>query len=79
MVVERAQLKCRELPATNVASVVHHGLFDAAFGEAYHTILRWIEVNGYRIVGPFREIYLNYAEDDAQESTTEIQFPVEKA
>ena len=30
-VVESDQIKCRELPA-NVASVVHHGLFDAAFG-----------------------------------------------
>lgn len=78
MVVESDQIKYRQLPATDVASVVHHGLFDEAFGDAYHTILHWIEVNGYRIVGPFREIYLHYADDEAQESTTEIQFPVEK-
>lgn len=77
-VIESDRIKCRLLPAVSVASVVHHGLFDAAFGEAYHTLLHWIDMNGYQIVGPFREIYLHYAEDDAQESTTEIQFPVEK-
>lgn len=78
-VAEHGQIQCRTLPEAEVAAVVHHGLFDAEFGAAYQTVLRWIDENGYHIIGPFREIYLHYAEDDAEESTTEIQFPVEKA
>ena len=57
--------------------------------------MTWIEANGYRIVGPNREVYLrcpdndyddpaaygydDYVADDPAEYVTEVQFPVEKA
>ncbi len=69
-----------ELPATTMAAAVHHGSYNT-IGEAHEAILRWSEANGYRIVGPDREIYL-YNEMpirlDDPTYVTEIQYPVEK-
>jgi DNA-binding transcriptional MerR regulator len=44
---------------------------------AYHAIAQWIEENGYRIVGPARELFYGSAEKG--DLTAEVQFPVEKA
>jgi DNA-binding transcriptional MerR regulator len=65
-----------ELPQTYVASVVHEGDF-SEFTQGHKALLKWMEANGYRPNGPFREIYirLDHATND---STTEIQYPVEK-
>jgi effector-binding domain-containing protein len=63
-----------------MASVVHHGPF-TTIGEAYTAIIKWIEANGYRCVGPVREVYLQPAANGSQsdpDTVTEIQFPVEK-
>ncbi len=69
-----------ELPATTVASVVHHGPF-ASIHNAYSDLLAWIEANSYQIAGPSRELYLHtqgpFSEQNA-ENVTEIQFPVSK-
>jgi effector-binding domain-containing protein len=62
-----------------MATVVHNGPF-ITIGEAYQAIIQWIEANGYRIIGPSREIYLHPAENGSQTdpaTVTEIQFPVE--
>jgi effector-binding domain-containing protein len=72
------RVKVYELPPTQVASVVHHGDF-AEFTQGHAALLEWIEANGYRIAGPFREIYIQHDHADLKDSTTEIQFPVEKA
>lgn len=66
-----------ELPRTQVAAVVHHGDF-ADFQQGHAALLSWIEANDYRISGPYREIYIQHNDDDLSDSTTEIQFPVEK-
>lgn len=66
-----------ELPATQVAAVVHHGDF-SDFTQGHSALLKWIEENGYQIVGPFREIYINHNPENLADSTTEIQFPVAK-
>ena len=85
----------RGLPgAKQMACVVHHGSYDT-LGQAYNALFAWIEANGYRIVGPNREVYLrcpdnDYADPDAvgyagytadapAEYVTEVQFPVAKA
>ncbi len=64
-----------------MASVVHHGPF-TTIGEAYTAIIKWIEVNGYRCVGPVREMYLQTPTQLGSQTdpatVTEIQFPVEK-
>jgi len=44
-----------------VASVVHHHQGECAdFTRGHATLLRWIDANGYRIVGPYREVYINW-------------------
>jgi len=76
------RVKVHELPGVEtMACVVHHGPF-TAIGEAYTAIMKWIEANGYRCVGPVRELYLQCAVEGSQtdpNTVTEIQFPVEKA
>ena len=64
-----------ELPSTQVAAVVHQGDF-ADFTQGHAALLEWIDANGYQITGPYREIYI--ASSNQAQSTTEIQFPVEK-
>lgn len=44
---------------------------------AYHSLGQWIESNGYRIVGPPRELF--YGSVQNGDLTAEVQFPVEKA
>ena len=65
-----------------LACVVHTGPF-ATIGEAYDAVARWIDQNGYQIVGPGRELNLRLPErlGDQNDPNTvnEIQFPVEKA
>jgi len=64
------------LPATTVASVIHHGAF-SGFGAAYAAIESWIQANGYQHSGPAREVYLSMPGDVASPANiTEIQLPV---
>ena len=72
---------CYQLPAASVASVVHHGAFNRV-GEAYGSLLRWIEANSFRPVGPPREIFLHVSvpiSRDDESNVTEIQVPVARA
>ena len=71
-------VKVYELPPTLMAAVVHHGDFDD-FTQGHAALLEWIDANGYQIVGPYREIYIKHEKSDLSDTTTEIQFPVEKA
>jgi DNA-binding transcriptional MerR regulator len=77
---ESEQVKVIELPAVEtMASVIHHGSF-TTMHQAYHSILGWIEANGYRVSGPNRELNLEFEPGgDEAKFVTEIQFPVEKA
>jgi len=77
---ESEQVKIVELPAVEtMASVIHHGSFKTMH-QAYHAILTWIEANGYRVIGPNRELNLEFElGGDESKFVTEIQFPVEKA
>jgi effector-binding domain-containing protein len=71
----------RELPAVEqMACTVHKGSYDS-MAEAYTGILTWIEVNGYRICGPNREVYIKGPGLLTRPSgyVTELQIPVEKA
>lgn len=44
------------------ACVIHTGNY-ATIYQAYNALLRWIEANGYHMVGPIREVYLSYSAD----------------
>ncbi len=79
-VPESVRVKVYMLPAATMASVIHKGAYNR-FHQAYEAIMRWIEANGYSIVGPNREIYLYCLEpvrQDDETYVTEIQFPVAK-
>ena len=71
------KVKVYELPATHVAAAVHHGNFEN-FTQVHTALLQWTEANGYKVVGPYREIYIHGPEGHENESATEIQYPVEK-
>ncbi len=78
---EKGRMKVYELPAATIASVVHNGAYNT-FDRAYNAVMKWIEANGYHIVGPTRELYLYCKQPVRQDDdsyVTEIQFPVEKA
>jgi len=71
-----------ELPAIPAAAcTIHQGPYED-FSNAYTAIAEWITANGYRMVGPYREIYLRGPGPgplDPNSYVTEIQIPVEKA
>lgn len=76
------RVQVRELPAVeSMACVVHHGSLDT-LNQAYNALLSWIQANGYRIVGPNREVYLYTGSGEVRQDdpsyVTEVQFPVEK-
>jgi DNA-binding transcriptional MerR regulator/predicted transcriptional regulator YdeE len=79
-VPDRGRMQVHELPAALVAATVHHGSYNT-IGEAHEAVITWIDANGYRIVGPDREIYLHNTMPirlDDPSYVTEIQYPVER-
>lgn len=80
-VPESGRMRVHELPAATMAATIHHGSY-MTIGEAHEAVLKWIEANNYRIVGPDREVYLYNATPirlDDPSYVSEIQYPVEKA
>jgi len=71
------RIRVYDLPSTQVAAVVHQGDFED-FTQGHAALLEWIDANGYQIVGPYREIYIKHDKSELSDTTTEIQFPVEK-
>jgi len=63
-----------------MASLTRVGPYDD-FRPAYQELMDWVYANGYRMIGPNREIYLRGPEANIspEEYVTEIQFPVTKA
>ena len=77
---ETARVRVYELPPVEqMACTVHHGPFNQ-LNQGYGALMQWAETNGYRFVGPSREVYLQVGSsgDDAT-NVAEIQIPVEKA
>ncbi|CAG0930550.1 Multidrug-efflux transporter 1 regulator [Thermoflexales bacterium] len=68
-----------KLPAVeSMACTVHHGPFNQ-LSQGYQALGQWAEANGYRFVGPSREVYLQVSETgDESTNVAEIQMPVEK-
>jgi DNA-binding transcriptional MerR regulator/predicted transcriptional regulator YdeE len=80
-VPERGRMRVHELPAATMAAAVHHGSYNT-IGDAHEAVITWIAANGYRIVGPDRELNLYHTmpiHPDEPSYITEIQYPVEKA
>src|SRR5918996_5767471 len=74
------RVKVYNLPGfEKMACVVHTGPF-ATIGQAYDAIAKWVDQNGYQIVGPGRELNLRLPETPGDQNdpntVNEIQFPV---
>lgn len=75
-----------QLPASLVAHTVHKGKY-SLLNEAYAALVKWIEENGYEIVGAPYEIYtkcgMTWTEDGFKQIpidqyVTDIYFPIQK-
>lgn len=64
------------IPAMTVAAVIHTGPDDMAPG--WVALNAWIQRNGYRVAGPFREIFLHDVSEDTGKAAFELQFPIKK-
>ncbi|MBP1046666.1 MerR family transcriptional regulator [Enterococcus sp. BWM-S5] len=70
----------KEFPKVDTAiCVLHQGAYEG-FPKAYAAAIRFIETNGYEIIGAPREHYIDglWNKDTEEEWLTEIQFPVQK-
>jgi len=67
----------KELPACQVAAVLHRGPFDT-IGAAYAVLYDWIHRNGYTRSGPPRESFIDgpWNMDSPEDYLTEVQAPV---
>jgi DNA-binding transcriptional MerR regulator len=76
---EEYVLHMRELPAVHaMATAVQTGSPDLVF-VALGRIARWIEANGYRIAGPYRELGLElFKKSVSDEMLIEIHMPIER-
>ena len=74
------RFKVYDLPGGDFVSIIHKGPFNT-LNLAVNALLKWIEQNGYRIIGPNREIYLYTGQGPVRQDdptyVTENQFPVE--
>ena len=72
-------LRFQTLPEIQAACVFHKGSY-RTLSEAYETVLRYIEENGYEVAGEIRESYIDgvWNKDDESEWLSEIQVPVRK-
>jgi len=69
---------CYTIPGGKFAKILHKGPYEKS-QESYKELFSWIKENGYRIVGPIREVYLNDPKEFLPaELLTEICAPVEK-
>jgi effector-binding domain-containing protein len=60
---------------TLVATLIHTGEFEELV-LAHQALQEWIEINGYKFNGGYREIYLKNDPEDMSNSETEIQYHV---
>jgi len=64
----RGPYEMKELPQATLACA-YSGIGDESAEQAYVAVRRWMQIRGYRLAGPKREIYL--------QNMLEIQFPLD--
>ena len=68
-----------ELPPIETAAVLtHHGAMPG-IGHSWMTLMDQLVADGYRIVGPMREVYVDAESDDQSTWVTDLVAPVERA
>jgi effector-binding domain-containing protein len=73
------RVKVYALPEVeHMACLVYQGSYNKMM-QPYKELVAWVETNGYQVIGPNREIYIEGGMDlDDHSYVTEIQFPVAK-
>ena len=76
---ETGGLYFRTLPQIQAACIFHKGSY-RSFAQSYETVLKYIEENGFEIVGEIRESYIDgvWNQDDENQWLSEIQVPVRR-
>lgn len=65
-----------ELPPIDLAgTLIHHGDMPS-IGRSWQRLMEQIEADGYRIIGPAREIYLESESEDQSQWVTQLVAPV---
>ncbi|EKF86218.1 nitroreductase family protein [Methanobacterium formicicum] len=76
--VPEGKIGIKEVPEHTVLSAIHQGPYTEV-GPVIHAVVDYAVANGYDIVGPVTEVYLNDpAEVPESELLTDVQFPVMK-
>ena len=76
--LQEGKLGFKEITEHSVLSAIHKGPYTNV-GPVIHAIAEYASKNGYDIVGPVTEVYLNNPNDVKQEDLlTEVRFPVIK-
>lgn len=68
-----------ELPPIETAAVLTHRGDMPSIGRSWMTLMDQIVADGYRIVGPTREVYVDAESDDQSTWVTDLVVPVEKS
>jgi effector-binding domain-containing protein len=64
-----------DLRVIEVASVIHRGTMEG-IAPAFESLIRWVDDSGYQVVGPVRELYHEWHDEDPTLHVTELQVPV---
>ena len=74
---ENELIQFKVLPETKVLSIYHKGSYDS-IGEAYAFLMKYAELNGYKVNGLARECYIDgiWNKENTDDWLTEIQLPV---
>lgn len=72
-------LMCEKVDECLAACIYHKGSYDS-FPKTYATALKFVEENGYEIVGSIRENYIDgiWNKDKEEDWLSEIQIPIRK-
>jgi AraC family transcriptional regulator len=76
--LQEGKLGFKEIPEHSVLAAIHKGPYTNV-GPVIHAIAKYASENGYDIVGPVTEVYLNNPNEvKPEELLTEVRFPVIK-
>ena len=76
--IQEGKLGYKEIPEHTVLAAIHKGPYTNV-GPVIHAIGEYADKNGYDIVGPVTEVYLNDPNQvSSDELLTEVRFPVIK-
>lgn len=76
---KKSELHFKTMPKLQAASIFHKGSYNT-LATSYESVLKYVEENGYEIVGAIRESYIDgvWNKEDESEWLTEIQVPIRK-